>query len=229
MKTFPTLLLLLAALAGGCVSTRDKSSDANAWKALFDGKTLDGWVQRGGNARYRVEDGQIIGSCVTNTPNSFLCTRREFTNFVLELEFNVDAGLNSGVQIRSHCFDVPTQIAWKEKKIRVPAGRVHGIQVEIDPSNRAWSGGLYEEGARGWLNDLKQNDAARQAFRSGAWNTFRIECRGDAIRTWINGVPAGDLKDDRVSSGFIALQVHGVGRNPKELEVRFRNLRIQEL
>ena len=86
---------------------------------------------------------------------------------------------------------------------------------------------MYEEGARGWLNDLKANEAARKAFRQGEWNQLRIECRGDSIKTWLNGVPAADLKDDRVSSGFIALQVHG-GRNEQQKEVRFRHMRLKE-
>jgi hypothetical protein len=128
-----------------------------------------------------------------------------------------------------HGFDQPSQFEWKEKPIKVPAGRVHGLQVEIDPSARAWTAGVYEEGARGWLNDLKDNEAARKAFRGGEWNALRIECRGDWIRTWLNDVPAADLKDGRVRSGFIALQVHGVGKNEKPLEVRFRGLRLKEL
>ncbi len=154
-------------------------SDRGAWISLSNGRSLDGWIQRGGKVRYRIENGQIIGTSVPNTANSYLCTRREFTNFVLELEFKVDTDLNSGVQIRSHCFDEPTEFEWNGKKIEVPAGRVHGLQVEIDPSSRAWTGGVYEEGARGWLNDLKNNEAARKAFRAGEWNKFRIECRGE--------------------------------------------------
>jgi hypothetical protein len=170
-----------------------------------------------------------VGSCVPNTPNSFLCTSRDYTNFVLELEFMVDAGLNSGVQVRSHALDKPSVFSWKDREIRVPAGRVHGLQVEIDPSTRAWTGGVQEEGARGWLQNLKENEAARKAFKTNEWNHLRVECRADSIRTWINQVPAADLRDDRVPSGFIGLQVHGVGRNQKKLEVRFRHLRIQEL
>ena len=73
-----------------------------------------------------------------------------------------------------------------------------------------------------------RNDAARKAFRAGEWNRFHIECRVDSIKTWLNDVPAADLKDSRVSSGFIALQVHGVRQNEKPLQVRFRNLRLKE-
>jgi hypothetical protein len=219
------LILTAAILPAFADDTRPDST----WVSLSDGKTLDGWIQRGGKAAYRVEEGQIVGTSVPNTPNSFLCTRRAFTNFVLELEFKVDAGLNSGVQVRSHCFDEPTEFDWQGKRIKVPAGRVHGLQVEIDPSDRAWTGGVYEEGARGWLNDLKNNQAARKAFKAGEWNKFQIECRGDSIKTRLNGVPAADLKDSRVSSGFIALQVHGVGQNEKPMQVRFRNIRLKEL
>jgi hypothetical protein len=208
---------------------RPHKADDAGWVSLFDGTTLAGWVRRGGKAEYRVEDGQIVGRSVPSTPNSFLCTRRDFTNFILELEFKVDDRLNSGVQVRSHCFDAPTEIEWKGRKIKVPAGRVHGLQVEIDPSARAWSGGVYEEGARGWLNDLTNNEPARRAFKAGQWNGFRIECRGPSVKTWLNDVPAADLKDDRVVSGFIALQVHGVGRNDKPMEVQFRNIRLKEL
>lgn len=111
----------------------------------------------------------------------------------------------------------------------MPAGRVHGLQVEIDPSDRAWTAGVYEEGVRGWLNDLKINEPARKAFKAGDWNRLRVECRGESIRTWLNDVAAADLKDDRVASGFIGLQVHGVGKREAIKEVRFRNIRLKEL
>jgi len=196
-------------------------------KMLFDGKSLDGWTQKGGKAKYTIENGEIVGTAQPKTPNSFLCTTRDYTNFILELEFKVARSLNSGVQIRSS--DRASEVEWKGKTVKAPNGRVHGIQVEIDPSSRAWTGGLYEEGRRGWLNDLKANEPARQAFKQDAWNHFRIEANGDHIQTALNGVPAADLHDPHSKSGFIALQVHGVGTNTTPLEVRFRNIRIKEL
>ncbi|HEY1601998.1 MAG TPA: DUF1080 domain-containing protein [Pirellulales bacterium] len=204
-------------------------ADEPAWRPLFDGKTLNGWKQRGGAAQYRVEDDQIIGSSVPNTGNSFLCTDRDYGDFVLELDFKVAPDLNSGVQIRSQCFDEPKELQHDGKTLKIPAGRVHGYQVEIDPSDRAWTCGIYDEGRRLWLNDLKDNEPARKAFRQNEWNAVRVECRGDSLKTWLNGVPAADLKDSLTPSGFIALQVHGVGNKTEPKEVRWRNIRIQEL
>jgi hypothetical protein len=229
LKLKLNLLLAVVLAAGSAVWAQPSKSNADGWVALFDGKTLNGWVQRGGQAKYRAENGEIIGTTVPNTPNSFLCTDRDYADFILELEFKVDPKLNSGVQIRSQHFAEPKQIERDGRTIKIATGRVHGYQVEIDPSSRAWSGGIYDEGRRGWLNDLKANDAARKAFKSEDWNHFRIECRGDSIKTWINGVPAADLKDSLTPSGFIALQVHGIGKRTDELEVRFRNIRLKEL
>lgn len=198
------------------------------WKSLFDGQSLKGWKQRGGAAKYRAENGEIIGTSVPDTGNSFLCTDRDYGDFILELEFRVHPKLNSGIQIRSQCFDEPKELEHGGKTIKIPAGRVHGYQVEIDPSDRAYSGGIYDEGRRGWLADLKDNEPARKAFRQNEWNKFRIECRGSSIKTWLNGVPAADLNDGMTPKGFIALQVHGVGKNEEPMEVRWRNLRISE-
>lgn len=213
----------------GLVPCRSADVPDGAWVKLFNGKDLDGWVQRGGKAKYRAENGHIVGTSVPGTANSFLCTKKDYSNFILELEFKVDPSLNSGVQVRSECFDRDKTLELNDQKIRVPAGRVHGYQVEIDPSDRAWTGGIYDEGRRKWLVDLKNNEPARKAFRQRDWNKFRIECRGDLIKTWLNGVPAAVLKDSVTPSGFIGLQVHGVGKRQQPLEVRFRNLRLQEL
>jgi hypothetical protein len=107
---------------------------------------------------------------------------------------------------------------------------VHGYQYEIDPSERSYTAGVYDEGRSGWLSDLKDNEAARKAFKQGQWNQGRIECRGDSIKTWINGVAATDFKDSLTSAGLIALQVHGIGKKGKPgQEVRWRNLRLKEL
>lgn len=221
-RSFGIALLSLAA-------TGLFAADDAGWKPLFNGQNIDGWTQKGGAAKYRVEDGILIGTTQPNTPNSFLCTTREYTNFILELEFNVATGLNSGVQIRSHSFPTNSEVMWKGKAVKVPANRVHGYQVEIDTTARAWTGGIYEEGRRGWLNNLTNNPAARQAFKKNEWNKFHIEAVGDSIKTSLNGVPAADLRDGLTPSGFIGLQVHGVGGRKEDLEVRFRNVRIKEL
>lgn len=227
--------LTLAALVALAPAAEQKTAlpalkpDADGWVRLFNGKDLQGWVQNGGKADYRVENSEIIGTSRPNTPNSFLCTAHEYGDFILEVEFKIQPGLNAGVQIRSHCFDTAKDYEWKGKTIKVPAGRVHGYQVEIDASARAWSAGIYDEGRRGWLNDLKENPAAQKAFKQNEWNQFRVECRGDSIKTWINGVAAADLKDSLTPRGFIALQVHGVGKKESAMEVRYRNVRLQAL
>lgn len=219
--------LLLGLLLLCTCSTEAFSADEDGFRPLFDGKTLEGWTQKGGKATYEVVDGAVVGTSVAQTPNSFLCTDKEYGDFVLEVELKVDNALNSGIQIRSHCFEKPT----KFKKKEIPAGRVHGYQVEIDPTDRGFSGGIYDEGRRGWLNDLAgdKHKAARAAFKRDGWNKYRIEARGNSIKTWVNGIPAADLKDDVDKSGFIALQVHSVPNKNAGKQVRWRNIRIKEL
>ena len=243
------VLLVLTVFAVSCGGPAQRSAK---WVNLFDGKTLDGWVQRGGVAKYQVKNGTIVGTTVLNTPNSFLCTKKNYSDFILEVEFKVDEKLNSGIQIRSNVYDEDTTV-WmgtgenRKKKVHT-AGRVHGYQVEIDPSQsksgsanftaagkpvppgtpRSWTGGIYDEGRRGWLNNLAHNEAARNAFKPGEWNHFRIEAIGDSIKTWVNGVPAADLKDDMTPSGLIALQVHGTKEKDPH-SVMWRNIRIQDL
>jgi len=194
-----------------------QAEEPGEWIELFNGKNLDGWVQRGGEANYTIEDGAIVGTTVPKTPNSFLCTEKDYGNFILEVECKVDPTLNCGIQIRS--LSTPD---YKD-------GRVHGYQVEIDPSDRGWAGGIYDEGRNGWLNDLSGNPAAGYAFKQDDWNNYRVEAVGNRIRTWVNGVPAADLTDDTTAKGFIALQVHGIGDRDEKLQVRYRNVRVQDL
>lgn len=169
------------------------------WESLFNGKNFKNWTKLNGTAEYKIEDGVIIGISKMNTPNTFLATKKLYSDFILEFDFKVDDGLNSGVQFRS----------LSDKTYM--NGRVHGYQFEIDPSPRAWTGGIYDEARRGWLYDLTQFPKAKKAFKNGAWNKARIEAIGNNIRTWVNDIPCSNLLDDQTASGFIALQVHAIG------------------
>lgn len=225
MKRHAFLTLLLSFTASLGYSADD------GFVALFDGKTLDGWEQHSGKAPYKVEDGAIVGTTMANTDNSFLCTKKKYGDFILELEFKVDPKMNSGVQFRSEYYEKETTVEISGKPRKFPADRVFGYQYEIDPSARAFTGGIYDEARRGWLFDLKNNEAARKAFKQNEWNKIRIECKGESIKTWLNDVPAADLKDGMTKEGLIALQVHGIGKNVERAgeEVRWKNIRIKEL
>lgn len=188
------------------------------WVSLFDGKTLDGWVQRNGTATYRVEDGTIVGKTSEGSPNSFLCTKKEYSDFELKFEVKVDDALNSGVQIRS---------ATKEGK---PNGRVHGPQVEIATNGTA--GFIYGEAlGTGWLSEDRSDSEAKQAFKKGEWNQYHVIADGNTIKTWVNGVPVADLVDKKSGKdkGFIGLQVHGIRKGTGPYEVRWRNIKLKDL
>lgn len=186
------------------------------WEDLFNGKNLRGWKQLNGKAKYEVVDKEIVGTTVHGEPNSFLVTEKTYGDFILELEFRLDADMNSGIQFRS------------ESKADYRDGRVHGYQMEIDPSPRAWTGGIYDESRRGWLYTLDYNPEGKKAYKPNEWNRARIECIGNVIRIWINGIPTAHLVDDMTAEGFIALQVHSI-KNPEDAgqTVRWRNIRIQ--
>ncbi len=212
LSTTAFVALSLAVLAACAAPPTDH--DEPIVLSLFDGESLEGWVQRGGEALYSVEDGEIVGRTVLDTPNSFLCTEKEYGNFLLEFEVKVDPALNSGVQIRSH--STPDY----------QDGRVHGYQVEIDPTERGYSGGIYDEARRKWLDNPEGNEEAMGAFKSGEWNQYEIEAVGDRIRTFVNGVAVANLVDAMDQSGFIGLQVHSA--KEAGLEVRWRNIKLQE-
>lgn len=205
--------MIYAALIACAAMLTGSTQPAEDWTPLFDGETLGGFVQHGGAASYAAEDGCIVGRTRAGEPNSFLCTDREYGDFVLEFEVLVDRELNSGCQIRSH----------------VRSNTVHGYQVEIEATARAFGGGIYEEGGRGWLAQPTPDQVAHSAFVPGEWNHYRIEAVGARVRTYINGVPIADLLDGRTASGLIGLQVHGVGNRADPLEVRWRGLRIREM
>jgi len=221
MRHRPILLLALIA------ATASLSAGPPAgFTSLFDGKSLKGWTQKNGTATYRVEGDAIVGTTTPGSPNSFLCSDKDYGDFELLFEVKVDNALNSGVQIRSKC---------KPAKGNEKFGRVFGPQVEIEASGKkgAEAGYIYGEATgRGWLvpkNRLKPH----KHFKDGEWNSYRVVAQGPRFRTWINGTLILDLTDEPIfkthPSGFLGLQVHAVGKNKAPFEVRWRNLFLREL
>lgn len=222
------LIILVLSLITTCAM-------AGEWMDLFDGKTLNGWSVHSGSAKYRVEDGAIVGTAVKGSPNTFLCTNKEYGDFILEFEVKCDPRLNSGVQIRSQIAKDPMFFVFRRPDGRprqrvIPPDRVYGYQVEIASAETGTSGGIYDEARRGFfLADVSEDPAAGKAFKDDQWNKYRIECKGSSIKTSVNGVPCANLRDSMDAKGIIGLQVHGLGRNFFPYQVRWRNLRIRDL
>jgi len=207
-KTEILFFSILLAIVTSC-------DNGEPWIELI-GNNLDNWEQLNGDADYELVNGTIEGFSVINSPNSFLCTKDHYGDFILEFDALVDSELNSGIQIRSQSLT-----EYKD-------GRVHGYQVELDPTDRAWSGGIYDEERRMWLYPLDRNPEGKKAFVNGEFNHFRVEAIGNSIRTWCNGIPCADLVDDMTAAGFIGLQVHSIGSDSSKAgrKVVWKNMRI---
>lgn len=214
-------LLFSTSAAAVLLAVPSLADHHGGWVSLFDGKSLNGWVQKNGLAHYRIEGNTIVGRTTEGSPNSFLCTAKAYGDFELQFEVKVHDRLNSGVQIRS--------------QTKEDGGRVNGPQVEIEAggANGAEAGYVYGEATgRGWLT-AEERLKPHKVFKDGEWNHYRIVAKGPRIQTWINGQMIEDLTDEAIyqthAKGFIGLQVHSIGNGQGPYTVAWRNLRLKEL
>jgi hypothetical protein len=234
-------IVSLAAITVGCKNSTAKPDE---WKNLFDGKTLTGWkvlnqdwTNPESKPDFYIEDSMIVCNTTMDNEGGYLVTEKSYSDFILEFDVKIDSSLNSGLQCRSRMWEkdtTTTYVAGDVKGTRVVtkwrAGYVWGYQIEVDPSRRAWSGGLYEPGNRGWIVTLAGNETARKAFRPMEWNHFKILMKGNKIQTWVNDVLTVDTTDDMSASGFLGLQFHGASFVwQKDKKSMWKNIRIKEL
>jgi 3-keto-disaccharide hydrolase len=246
MRQFKLILFALSILAAPELFAKE------GWINLFNGKDLSGWTQKTGDARFFVDDGCIVGEVVSESDtNSVLCTKKNYDNFILELDFKVDHQLFSGVHIRSEYAAKDTPGKWNGQPLTIPAGHVYGYLVLIDPSpihrwwtatlydQRWWTAGIYDEWRRMWLypgslggDPDKFSRQGMKIFNTNDWNHLRIEAVGDSIKTYLNGVLCAHIKDSLTPKGFIGLQVRDwISDDDHETlpgaKVRFRNIRLK--
>ena len=246
MRKFKLILFVFSILAVPELFAKE------GWINLFNGRNLSGWTQKSGNARFFVEDGCIVGEAVSESAtNSVLCTKKDYDNFILELDFKVDHQLFSGVHIRSAYAAKATRWEWDGRPLTIPKGHVYGYLVLIDPSpihrwwtatlydQRWWTGGIYDEKRRLWLypgasggNPDEFSRQGRKIFNTNDWNHLRIEAVGDSITTYLNGVLCAHLHDAMTPKGFIGLQVRAwISDDDHETlegaKVRFKNIRLK--
>jgi hypothetical protein len=222
------------------------------WINLFNCKDLSGWTRIAGDAKFYVSDNCIVGEAVSESDtNSVLCTKKDYDNFILELDFKVDHQLFSGVHIRSQYAAKATEWEWDGRPLAISAGHVYGYLVLIDPSpnhrwwtatlydQRWWTGGIYDELRRMWLypgplggDPDEFSRQGKEIFKTNDWNHLRIEAVGDSIKTYLNGILCAHINDSMTPKGFIGLQVRDwISDDDHETlegaKVRFKNIRLK--
>ena len=183
------------------------SFSLTGYKKIFNGKDLTGWNIHG-TEKWYVENGELVCESGPDKQYGYLSTDKNYDNFILDLDFKLEANGNSGVFIRSN----------------IEGTKISGWQVEVAPPMHS-TGGIYESYGRGWLIQPKPED--EKYLNEGEWNRYKIQVDRDEVTTWLNGHQMVHLKDEKIGQGegFIALQIHEGGG----IKVRWKNIEIEEL
>ena len=207
MTRLLSLIVLLAALAS------TKAAEP-AFKPLFDGKTFKGW-EGDTNKSFRIEEGAIVGGTMKERipRNEFLCTTRNYTNFVLRLKFKLlGEGANAGVQFRTK---------------RIP-NHHEVIGYQADMGDPQWWGCLYDESRRNKVLAQSDMKEVNKVLKRNDWNEYVIRAEGNRIRQYINGLQTIDYTEADAAidkSGVIAVQIHS---GPAS-EAWYKDIELQEL
>jgi hypothetical protein len=179
-------------------------------RPLFNGQDLTGW--EGDPLLWLVENGAIVGRSPGISYNDFLVTTESFADFILRLQVQlVDNIGNSGIQFRSE---------------RV-GGSMEMIGYQADMGDQYWAS-LYDESRRRETLAAPDSSLLDRILRLGDWNDYEIHAKGPHMQLKLNGETTVDYTEpesDIALSGRIGLQIH----SGPALEVRFRNIEIQQL
>ncbi len=212
--------MMVALASAPLARVRAEAQAETGFVPLFDGKTLNGWVLMHGRGRgYIVENGAIV--CPEDGGGN-LFTEKEYSNFVLRVEWRLWEGGNNGVGIRA---PLEGDAAYAGMEIQVLDDESPVYQkMQLKPTQ--YTGSVYDV------------FPARRGFvrRNGAWNQEEIVADGRRIKVTLNGqvitdVNLDDAKDPEVlkkhpglarTSGHVGFLGHGT-------RVEFRNIRIKAL
>ncbi len=186
------------------------------FQPLFDGKSFKGW-EGDTQKTWSIENGMITGGSLTETVphNEFLCTTREYANFILKARIKLtgDEGfINSGIQFRSI-------------RLKEPPYEMRGYQA--DWGEKFWVS-LYDESRRDKTLIAPDSALVHSWIKINDWNEYEIHAEGRRIRLYINGNLSVDYTEpdpEIPQNGLIGLQIHGGG----EAKVYFKDLMIREL
>ncbi len=165
-------------------------------QALFQENNIN-W-KRTGDATWNFSDNELIGS--VNKGAGFVITQQTYNDFVLELEFNPDSTINSGIFIRCKnenispidCYELNIWDLHPNQDYRTGAIVMKSVPLAIVETNNKW-------------------------------NIYKIKAEKDHIQVWINNILTADIEDNTCTDGYIGLQANGTG------EIRFRNVKIKPL
>lgn len=200
-------------LATYVLSAEPLAAHAIEFKEQIVGDSIPGWQVRNGPAEsWSVRDG-VLHCHVVDHWGSWIGTVREYTDFIIELEYRLGAGGNTGVYLRTPETGHPSTVACEIQILDNTAEEHKNLQ----PAQ--FCGSIYKIAAA-------TRDVTRPA---GQWNRMRIMADADHIVVWINGKKVVDATGGsnpdilaRSRQGAIGLQNH-------RTEVAFRNIRIANL
>ncbi len=181
---------------------------------LFDGKSFKGW--NGDQKIFRIENGAIVGGSLQEkiSQNEFLCTDKEYGNFVLRAKFKLvgdPTKANAGIQFRSQ---------------RIPNNNeVSGYQADL--GQNYW-GALYDESRRKKVLAQPNLDELKKVLKMNDWNQYEIRAEGKHLRLSINGFQTVDYTEAEqgiAEQGCICVQIHA---GPPS-QASYKDITIEEI
>jgi hypothetical protein len=213
-KTYIQTITAITLMAVLSTFSSCNSNPKEPWQDLFNGEDLTGWEIVDGQAEPRVVQGILTVEQIDTANFVYLLSTEILSDFIIELDAKLIGELNSGILIRG---------------IREPLknrGLTHGFQMEIDQTERKWTGGIYEEQGRLWLTPLDEMPEAMEAYKVSDWNHYRVEAIQDTFKIWVNEVPTTYLIDGKTDEGLIGFQVHKLSPGTESGMLQLKNIRI---
>lgn len=225
MKTIPLLVFLLAGLE---ISATAQTNDPAAFRELFNGRDLTGWVDvNTSKETWSVRDGLLV---CRGLPIGVMRSEKQYENFILHIEWmHMQAGGNSGVFIWSEGTVPPGRNLPKGMEVQMLELQWPFLNPDKDGQPRPLG---YVSGELFGANGLQTTPDNPRGSRSqsvemrcqgkGEWNTYDVVCVDGVVKLAINGKFVNGVSRASVKKGYLCLESEGS-------EIHFRNIRILEL